>query len=610
MSMRDLTHERIMDGVIRRIKPENNFKILVLDHLSTRVISSVCRMYDIMDEGVTLVENIAKKRRAFRQYEAIYLVSPTEQSVNAIIADFDKQHVSEVQYKKAHIFFTSMCPDALFKKLSSCKALVQFLGTLEEIYVEFLPAESQAFSLDSPQSFHSFYSPHSANVDPAQRRIADQIATLCATLGENPVIRYSTTNEQNMTLATYVQARIDQYLAAGSIVPTSSKRSQLFLVDRSVDLVSPMLHELTYQAMAYDLLPIVNDVYDFKFSTGNGRTETKPVIIGESDRLWPDLRHRHIADAIRDVSDGFKKFLSQSKAGALSKTEKVSLGELSEALKEMPQHQDQMQRYSLHVHIAERCMEFFKELQLESIARVEQNMVMGEDEHGEPIKNIIPELVPLMQDSKISPENKLRLLTVYTLTREGLLDSELQKFMEHSNLPPKLRKAMENLIYLGAAVSTNDKRTLRKYKRRERSEETSYALSRWVPVLKDMLEDILEDKVDKNFFASVRDENVDSSADAGAAASVRSTKSGWAKTNKDKREGKDAASSSRKTSETKTGPRLIVFFMGGITYSELRAAYEVNDKSKREIIVGGTHFTTANQYIENLGSLDKAAEAT
>ena len=68
-------------------------------------------------------------------------------------------------------------------------------------------------------------------------------------------------------LAQLLQAELDEYAAGSPDFPPRSNtrpRAVLLLCERGFDVVTPLLHEFTYQAMANDLLPI-EDGISYKF---------------------------------------------------------------------------------------------------------------------------------------------------------------------------------------------------------------------------------------------------------------------------------------------------------------------------------------------------------
>uniref|UniRef100_A0A8I5Y973 Syntaxin binding protein 3 n=1 Tax=Rattus norvegicus TaxID=10116 RepID=A0A8I5Y973_RAT len=75
--LKSVVWRKIKTTVFDDCRKEGEWKIMLLDDFTTRLLSSCCKMTDLLEEGVTVIENIYKNREPVRQMKALYFISPT-----------------------------------------------------------------------------------------------------------------------------------------------------------------------------------------------------------------------------------------------------------------------------------------------------------------------------------------------------------------------------------------------------------------------------------------------------------------------------------------------------------------------------------------------------
>jgi syntaxin-binding protein 1 len=404
---------------------------------------------------------------------------------------------------------------------------------------------------------------------------------------------------------------------------------ELLILDRSIDQISPIIHEWTYDNMCHDLLNMEGNkyVHEVPSKTG-GSPEKKEVLLEDHDPVWLELRHSHIADASERLHDKMTSFVSKNKAAQIhsdSRGGELSTRDLQKMVQALPQYSEQIDKLSLHVDIAAKINRIIRELGLKELGQLEQDIVFGDAGTKEVINF-------LKTKPDTTRENKLRLLMIYAAVHTDKYDGDkITKLMELARLPEDDMCAVYNMRLLEGTSEAKKSSTTFSLKfdvhkkkhgiRKDRiGEEVAWQLSRFYPIIEELIEKLSKGELPKNEYSCMNDPSptFHGTSTAGPiptnhippAHSMRSRRTAtWAKP-RNSDDGYSSDSILRHTSSDfkKMGQRIFVFIVGGATRSELRVCHKLTTKLRREIVLGSSSLDDPPQFITKLKMLSAADE--
>ena len=185
----------------------------------------------------------------------------------------------------------------------------------------------------------------------------------------------------------------------------------------------------------------------------------------------------------------------------MAKGGEVSLAEMSEALRSMPQFKTQVSQMSLHLAMCGRCFELQPD---QEVGMLEQNMAMGEDENGKTFSDAVNSIMKVYRTPppKFNDEQKLRLLLICCISQNGLSESERTKLFKMSGLDQGRdnQMIMTNLSNLGIQLQKQKARIFQRSKKPERrkvggSAAPDWALFRFRPSNYFVCQDVIDNKL-------------------------------------------------------------------------------------------------------------------
>lgn len=439
----------------------SEWKLLVYDQVGQNIISPLMSVADLRTLGVTLYLPLNGVRDQVADVTAVYFVAPTDENISRICRD-----MKDDLYDSYYFNFISAIPRNKLEDLASAaiEANVEVkISKIFDQYVDFISLEKDMFTLNAcSNKVQSYYNLNKTDLKDHEmfsiiNDVVNSLYCIFVTLGTIPIIRCPPGNAAEM-IAEKLDKRLRENLrdtrnSFFSSIPSHSnepgpqimsfQRPLLLVVDRNIDLATPLHHTWTYQALVHDVLnlnlnsvtiPEAADGGDA--STSSRKSAKKAYNLGPSNTFWQghkDEPFPEVAEAVQKEIEDYKNHEEEvqrlkTTMGLAGSDGPVDVSDntakLTSAMNSLPELLEKKRQIDMHTTIATSILTCIKQRKLDEFFELEEKIISKAAAADKAV-------LEFLQDATIANnKDKMRLFLLYYICHANFNDIDVDQFLE------------------------------------------------------------------------------------------------------------------------------------------------------------------------------------
>ncbi|TGZ57356.1 Vacuolar protein sorting-associated protein 45 [Temnothorax longispinosus] len=384
------------------------------------------------------------------------------------------------------------------------------------------------------------------------------ITSVLLSLKKCPYIRYQNSSDMAKRLAEKIREVLSK--ESNSFEFRQESNPLLLIVDRRDDPVTPLLNQWTYQAMVHELLTINNNRVNLSHVKGISKELKEVVLSAEHDDFYANnlyLNFGEIGQTIKELMEEFQK-----KAKKHQKVE--SIADMKHFVETYPLFKKLSGTVSKHVTVVGELSSLVEKHNLLEVSELEQELSCQTDHSSQ-----LQKIKALISNQKVRDVDTVRLVMLYALHYEKYASNDINGLVEllkKRNVSDKYIKLVYNILeYSGVnARQSNlfDREAVAKITKKlfKGLSGVDNIYTQHCPLINETLEDLIKGKLSTQTFPYLGNMIM-----------------------------------SRRPQD------IIIFMIGGATYEESLAVYNLNKQNPgMKIILGGTTIHNFKSFAEEV----------